>query len=108
MLQLDSDVQFLLEHEAEMSTSEYIESVLRIHYRLTVIHAFGDGNGRTARAFTNMLFVRKGLPPVLFRSTTKNPYKDSLAIVDATGDYSSLYEVYFKAMINSHTELSCC
>ena len=106
MYYLDKEIQSLLEMEESMSLSEYIEAVLRIHHRLTVIHAFRDGNGRTTRAFTNMFLIRKGMPPVLFRNSEKNPYKDALALADESGNYAELFEVYFKALIQSHVELS--
>lgn len=103
---LDKDIQSLFDEEVSLSTSAYIEAVLNIHHRLTVIHAFRDGNGRTIRAFTNMLLTRRNLPPVLFRSDKKNEYKDALAAIDLYKDYSKLYEIYFKSLIQSHIELS--
>ena len=50
--------------------------------------------------------IRKGMPPVLFRNSEKNPYKDALALADESGNYAELFEVYFKALIQSHVELS--
>ena len=34
------------------------------HFRLTAIHPFSDGNGRTARLLMNLLLLRGGYPPV--------------------------------------------
>ncbi len=33
------------------------------HFRLTAIHPFADGNGRTARLLMNLLLLRGGYPP---------------------------------------------
>lgn len=106
MYHLDKDIQQLLASHQSMSPSAYIESALHIHHKLTVIHAFRDGNGRTARAFTNLLLVRKGYPPVLFKNKDKRMYKNALVAIDASGNWSELFEAYFKALIRSHSELS--
>ena len=37
------------------------------HFRLTAIHPFGDGNGRTARLLMNLLLLRGGYPPIAVR-----------------------------------------
>ena len=37
------------------------------HFRLTAIHPFDDGNGRTARLLMNLLLIRGGYPPVAVR-----------------------------------------
>ncbi len=55
MKKLDEQVDaFLSKKRAKKSV--FIEEAVRIHHQLTVIHAFNDGNGRTARAFVSMLF----------------------------------------------------
>ena len=46
--------------------SKYIEKVVQIHHRLTIIHAFRDGNGRTTRAFANMMLLKRHVSPVFF------------------------------------------
>ncbi|MEG2268677.1 MAG: ImmA/IrrE family metallo-endopeptidase, partial [Acinetobacter sp.] len=58
---LDKDINTLLVDAGSLAQSDYIKRVLDIHHRLTVIHAFRDGNGRTTRAFTNLLLMRKGI-----------------------------------------------
>lgn len=42
-------------------------SIFEAHFRLTAIHPFGDGNGRTARLLMNLLLIRSGYPPVAVR-----------------------------------------
>ena len=39
MYRLDKEIQALMGSYEQMSLSEYVERVIKIHYRLTVIHA---------------------------------------------------------------------
>jgi Fic family protein len=48
------------------------------HFRLTAIHPFSDGNGRTARLLMNLLLIRDGYPPVAVRLEDRNTYLDAL------------------------------
>lgn len=48
------------------------------HYRLTAIHPFGDGNGRTARLLMNLMLIRGGYPPVAVRPEDRARYLDAL------------------------------
>ncbi|MGP0060340.1 MAG: Fic family protein [Beijerinckiaceae bacterium] len=53
-------------------------SVFEAHFRLTAIHPFGDGNGRTARLLMNLLLIRGGYPPIAVRPEDRKPYLDTL------------------------------
>ncbi len=109
LIKLDDDVIDLLERENDLSTSQYIEHVVRIHHRLTVIHPFPDGNGRTSRAFTNLLLIHRGLPPVFFRydkkdifgNLEKDLYKEALSIADQQNDFGPLFEMYYRGILES-------
>ena len=48
------------------------------HFRLTAIHPFGDGNGRTARLLMNLMLIRGGYPPVAVRPEDRKTYLDAL------------------------------
>jgi Fic family protein len=48
------------------------------HFRLTAIHPFSDGNGRTARLLMNLLLVRQGYPPVAVRPEDRKIYLEAL------------------------------
>lgn len=48
------------------------------HLRLTAIHPFTDGNGRTARLLMNLLLIRAGYPPNEIRPEDRGPCLDSL------------------------------
>jgi Fic family protein len=48
------------------------------HFRLTAIHPFSDGNGRTARLLMNLMLIRGGYPPVAVRPEDRKTYLDAL------------------------------
>jgi Fic family protein len=56
------------------------------HFRLTAIHPFMDGNGRTARLLMNLLLIRGGYPPVAVRPGDRKPYLDALEQASLAGD----------------------
>jgi Fic family protein len=53
-------------------------SAFAAHFRLTGIHPFGDGNGRTARLLMNLLLIRGGYPPIAVRPEDRKTYLDAL------------------------------
>lgn len=103
---LDKDIKQLMEEYTNLSFSCFVEQVIRIHHRLTVIHAFRDGNGRTSRAFANMMLLKRDIPPVFFKNTEKEEYKDALGLVDKTNQFDALYERFFKSILNSYSTLT--
>jgi Fic family protein len=54
------------------------ETAFDAHFRLTAIHPFGDGNGRTARLLMNLLLIRGGYPPIAVRPVDRARYLDAL------------------------------
>jgi Fic family protein len=54
------------------------DSAFDIHFRLTAIHPFSDGNGRTARLLMNLMLIRGGYPPIAVRPEDRKPYLDAL------------------------------
>jgi len=104
--ELDKDINDLNKRHNELSSSEFIKCIARIHHKLTVIHPFNDGNGRTARAFMNLQLVRAGFLPIYIKVEDKKDYLEALSLADKNQDYSALYEMFFKIMIRSHVELT--
>ena len=86
-----------------MVKSEVIKEIVKIHHRLTVIHPFADGNGRTSRAFMNLMLTRYGLPPIYITTDKKDEYIKLLNYVDANGDINALYEFLLKEIIPNHS-----
>jgi len=56
------------------------------HFRLTAIHPFGDGNGRTARLLMNLILLRGGYMPVAVRPVDRAAYLATLEHGSLTGD----------------------
>jgi Fic family protein len=54
------------------------EAIFEGHFRLTAIHPFSDGNGRTARLLMNLQLLRSGYPPVAVRPEDRKTYLDGL------------------------------
>jgi Fic family protein len=54
------------------------EGAFEGHFRLTAIHPFSDGNGRTARLLMNLMLIRGGYPPVAVRPEDRKTYLDAL------------------------------
>lgn len=52
------------------------------HYRFIRIHPFDDGNGRMVRILMNLIFMIKGLPPVIIRTQEKAMYFSALQQAD--------------------------
>ncbi len=54
------------------------EAAFDAHFRLTAIHPFSDGNGRTARLLMNLVLIRGGYVPVAVRPKDRKRYLDAL------------------------------
>ena len=106
MLKLDSKLQLLDKNSTIMAKSDIVKQIAEIHHRMTVIHPFPDGNGRTSRGFMNMLLLRYGLPPIYVRTKDKDLYRYALSTADAKADYTKLYSFIMFELIRSHVELS--
>jgi Fic family protein len=106
LIQVDREVQELLAKKKVLAVSEYIKAVVHIHHRLTVIHPFGDGNGRTLRAFMNVLLICGGVTPVYIKTSEKEMYLTALNKADTQGDYAELNECVIKCLLRSSVDLS--
>jgi Fic family protein len=56
------------------------------HFRLTAIHPFSDGNGRTSRLLMNLLLLRAGYVPLAVRPEDRSRYLDTLEHGSLAGD----------------------
>ena len=106
MKNLDNEIKNFIDSSDQLSLSEYIKCVANIHHRLTVIHAFRDGNGRTSRVFANMMLLRRNISPIFFSGQQKDEYKDALKEADLNGTFTNLYECFYKSILNSFSALS--
>ena len=62
------------------------EAAFETHFRLSAIHPFGDGNGRTARLLMNLLPLRAGYVPIVVRPEDRLVYLATLERGSLTGD----------------------
>jgi len=106
MKNLDSEIKTLMDMMNSLSLSEYIKRVAIIHHKLTVIHAFRDGNGRTSRVFANMMLLKRHISPIFFSGNQKNDYKKALSEADMNGTFDALFECFFKSILNSFALLT--
>jgi Fic family protein len=58
-----------------------------VHHKITGIHPFTDGNGRTARLVMNLLLLQNGYPMTVVLNNDRRKYYDALSKADR-GDYS--------------------
>jgi Fic family protein len=68
-----------------------------LHAWFVHIHPFRDGNGRTARAITNLELIRQGYPSIIVRRhQDRDRYIASLRESDLGGDVSLLAELFIE------------
>lgn len=106
LAKVDEEIKEYFLNRRNVSTSEYVKHIARVHHRITMIHPFPEGNGRTSRAFMNVELIRSGLSPIYIKVEEKNNYIEALEIADTEKKYEPLYEAIFKNMIRTHVELN--
>lgn len=89
----------------ELNSQAFIDShpILQasyIHYCLTIIHPFADGNGRVARTLASIYTYRSNSIPLLIADDTKNAYFDSLEAAD-NGDFQVFVNFIFERGVDS-------
>ena len=103
--ELEISVKELDRGYKEMSHGEIIHLIACIHHRLTQIHPFSDGNGRTSRAFMNKQLTKYGLCPIYIKVEDKNKYFAALNSADKTGDVSELEAILISNIYRTHAEI---
>ncbi|MDO4546205.1 MAG: Fic family protein [Bacillota bacterium] len=103
---LAESMEKLVEDIEFMSAAEVIKKAAQIHHRLTVIHPFRDGNGRSSRALLNWTFRLKGLPPIYIKYPEKDEYYEGLKLADTGCGYDKLYKLLMKECIRSSIQLN--
>jgi Fic family protein len=66
------------------------EGAFEAHFRLTAVHPFSDGNGRTARLLMNLMLIRGGYPPIAVRPEDRKAYLDALERASLADDLQPL------------------
>lgn len=104
------EFMFLFNQELEekllslKSGFKFIEKIVEVatwaHHKIVYIHPFTDGNGRSARLFTNLILMRYGLPPVPVKIEKENKrlYLAALAEIDRGGSYEFLKTIVMEGL----------
>ncbi|MCD8140567.1 MAG: Fic family protein [Planctomycetaceae bacterium] len=94
-IQVQSEMERLvklhLAHEEKGIPPEIASAWL--HHRFTQIHPFEDGNGRVARAIASLVFIKKGLFPLLITRDDRHKYLDALGEADL-GNLGPLVDLF--------------
>lgn len=82
-----SDVPILMEElikwvQSKKNKLHCIELAATFHHKITHIHPFFDGNGRTARLAMNVLLMQNGYPLVIILKNDRKKYYDVLEKAD--------------------------
>ena len=105
MDELNKTIKNVIENIDKYSISEYISIVAKIHYDMTILHPFNDGNGRITRGLTNWLLRLKGLCPIYIDSENRDEYLKALQRIDQEGNTELLQIIIMKSMIKVMAEL---
>jgi len=83
-----------------------------IQHKITYIHPFREGNGRTARLVANLILERFGLVGISIKIEKENKtiYRKSLAQIDQHKDYEPLISLIFEGLIDRYhdAEMKAC
>lgn len=94
-IHVDSEMDRLIElHAAHERNGVAVDvSAAWLHHRFAQIHPFADGNGRVARAITNIVFVKAGWFPLVIRNDDRVQYISALESADY-GDLAPLVRLF--------------
>lgn len=67
------------------------ELAFEFHLQYVTIHPFYDGNGRTARIFTNLILISYGYPPLYVKEQERDIYNQYLADIQGYGGKPDLF-----------------
>jgi len=98
---LSNQLDDILKKSDGCSHSEYLSPVLGIHYALTKLHPFNDGNGRVSRAFLNWLLRLRSIPLIFFTNEQKDMYLRNLRRIDEDNDFCGLELQTIKAILSA-------
>ncbi len=107
LLKLRSTESFWLEdaelsEEKMMKIDQIVDTAAWIHHKITFIHPFQDGNGRTARLAANLVLECYGLVGISIKieRENKNQYRQALAQVDKMSDLEPLKTHIYEGLID--------
>lgn len=86
-------------------TRAVIATTAWAQHRITWIHPFREGNGRTARLFTNLILERYGFPQISIKINQKKRYLNALRQADKHTDYTELERMIKEALSSRYKEI---
>jgi Fic family protein len=75
------------------------------HLGYVSIHPFFDGNGRSARIFTNLILIACGYPPIIIDDVSKNAYYQILGDIQAYGGNQDVLYEFMAGLLLKSVEL---
>jgi Fic family protein len=76
-----------------------IQLAFHFHIDYVTIHPFYDGNGRTARIFTNLILISYGYPPLYVKDTERETYNQYLGEIQTYGADTELFYDFMSALL---------
>lgn len=101
LVKLQKLVENLMRDADQLTISEFVFQALKIRHRVTQIHPFRDGNGRSSRALLNWMLREKRLPPIYFKLSEKGLYYSALECADKHGDYTELLRITIRELFRT-------
>lgn len=108
---LDYDLKEILDMQEKVKTNPaylftYIDKCIKLKCNLIKVHPFGDGNGRSIRAFMNKLFMDVGLPLIYISSNENKAYKKAMQkAIGEEENFSDILNFYYCKICDSIIEL---
>ena len=97
---VDSEMDKLVGWLSQYEDEDPVRVSAWFHHRFTQIHPYQDGNGRTVRALTTLILLRRGLLPLVIDRDLRVEYLDGLECADR-GDLSQLIATFEKLERNA-------
>ncbi|MBQ7136352.1 MAG: Fic family protein [Bacilli bacterium] len=80
---------------------DYVDRCIELKCKFIKIHPFFDGNGRSVRAFTNLLFRLANIPPVYIENKERVKYGEAMNAALADNDLSKIKGFYYYKICDS-------
>lgn len=87
------------------SLMDYINKCIELKCNIIRIHPFADGNGRSTRAFINLLFKIANIPPVYVKETERLEYQKAMQKAIGDENLSDIKTFYYYKICDSIIEL---
>lgn len=99
----NADIDAIIQHKK--NAKHPIDIALQFHLDYVKIHPFYDGNGRTARVFTNLILVSFGFPPFWMKDNEKDRYNQYIADIQGYGGSPNLFYEFCADLIMRSQQL---